>query len=79
MTEHRARELAGVAAAGVGVCCGVPLLFGAGAFGAAAGIALGSALIAAIGAAAGAVGLMRWRRRRAGAFRAGPSRNSGGC
>ena len=64
MSDDRIREMAGLAAVGVGVCCGVPVLLGAGALSAAAGIALGSLLVASIGVAAGGLGVVRWRRRR---------------
>jgi hypothetical protein len=66
MSESPTRELAGLAAVGVAICCGLPALLGAGALGAAAGIALGSTLVAAAGAAIGVLGWLRWRRRHAG-------------
>jgi hypothetical protein len=56
--------MAGLAAVGLGVCCGLPLVLGAGALSAAAGIAVGSSLVAAIGVALGVIGVVRWRRRR---------------
>jgi hypothetical protein len=56
--------MAGLAAVGFGVCCGLPVLLGAGALGATAGIVFGSSLVAAIGLAFGALGFVRWRRRR---------------
>jgi mercuric ion transport protein len=56
--------MAGLAAVGCGVCCGLPVLLGAGALGATAGVLLGSWLVAGIGVAAGAFGFVRWRRRR---------------
>lgn len=59
-------EMAGLAAVGVGVCCGLPVLLGAGALGAAAGMALGSLLVAAVGLAVSGLGLLRWRLRRPG-------------
>lgn len=65
MSESRPRELAGLAAVALGVCCGLPLLLGAGVLGAATGIALGSTLAVAAGLTVAAVGLIRWRRRRA--------------
>jgi hypothetical protein len=65
VSQDRAAELAGLAAVGLGVCCGLPLLLGAGAVGAAVGIALGSTLVAAAGAVLGVIGIARWRRRRA--------------
>ena len=56
-------RLAGLAAVGVGVCCGLPLLLGVGALSAAAGIVVGSALVAGIGLAVGAVEVIRRRHR----------------
>jgi len=52
----------GLLAAGMGICCGIPLLFGVGAFGAFAGFSLGSLTVVAIGLVAAAVGLWRWRQ-----------------
>jgi len=54
--------LFGLLAAGMGVCCGIPLLLSAGALGAVAGIGLGSWLIIAAGAVAAAAGMWRWRQ-----------------
>jgi hypothetical protein len=63
MNEHESNKgFIGIFAVGLGVCCGIPLLFGVGAFGALAGFGLGSWTVVAIGSAAAAVGLWRWRR-----------------
>jgi hypothetical protein len=82
VSERRPRELAGLAAVAVGVCCGLPMLLGAGAFGAATGIALGGTPAVAVGLAVGALGFLRWRRRRACRTEQGidrlPSKPSGG-
>ncbi|MGH9244877.1 MAG: hypothetical protein ACRD29_11270 [Acidimicrobiales bacterium] len=53
--------LFGVLGVGVAVCCGLPLLFGAGVAVGAAGVALGSAVVIAAGVGLGVLG---WRRRR---------------
>jgi hypothetical protein len=60
VSRSRARELGGLAAVGIAVCCGLPTLLGAGAPGTAAGIVLGSTLVAAIGltTAVVAIGLL---------------------
>jgi hypothetical protein len=65
VSRDRSRELAGLAAVGLGVCCGLPALLSAGALGVAAGIALGSILLVAAGVVVGALAVARWRRRRA--------------
>jgi hypothetical protein len=70
MTERRPRELAGLAAVGLTVCCGLPVLLGAGALSAAIGIALGSTFVAVLGVAVGIFGLQRWRHRQACQHRA---------
>jgi mercuric ion transport protein len=83
VSEYRPRELAGLAAVGVAVCCALPVLLAAGVLGAAAGVVLGSTLVVATGVAVGALGLMRWRHRRAcrteQAIDRFPSTPSGGC
>ncbi|MGH2477932.1 MAG: hypothetical protein ACRDIL_22005 [Candidatus Limnocylindrales bacterium] len=57
------RGLLGLLGVGMVVCCGIPVLLGAGiAFGA-AGFALGSGLVVAAGIAVGVAG---WRRHQAG-------------
>lgn len=65
MNDPRPRELAGLAAVGLAMCCGLPVLLGAGALGAAAGIALGSTLVVGVGVVIGVLGWLRWRRKRA--------------
>lgn len=62
MSENREPSGGYLGLLGVGmvVCCGLPLLLGAGIAVSAAGIALGSGLIVALGAAAAVWG---WRRR----------------
>jgi len=52
----------GLLAGGMGICCGIPLLFGVGAFGAFAGFGLGSSAVVAIGSVVAAIGLWRWRQ-----------------
>jgi hypothetical protein len=52
--------LLGLLGVGMAVCCGLPLLLGAGIAISAAGLALGSGLVAALGVAAAVWG---WRRR----------------
>jgi hypothetical protein len=52
----------GMLAVGLGICCGIPLLFGVGVFGALAGFGLDSWTVVAIGSAAAAIGLWRWLR-----------------
>ncbi len=54
MSEESPRGLAGLLAVGLGVCCGFPLLLGAG-LGVAAGLALGSAMVVASGLIAGLI------------------------
>lgn len=54
--------LFGLLAAGLGVCCGIPLLLSAGALGAVAGIGLGSWLVIVASVVAAAVGMWRWRQ-----------------
>jgi len=54
--------LFGLLAAGMGVCCGIPLLLSAGALGAVAGIGLGSWLVIAAGAVTAMAGVWRWRQ-----------------
>lgn len=62
--------LVGVAAVGLAVCCGLPILLGAGIAIGAAGLVAGSAAAIAMGAALAAWG---WRRRRSrGKFWADP-------
>ncbi len=65
MSEHRPQELAGLAAAGLAVCCGLPVLLGAGAVGATVGFAVGSSFFAAVGVIVSVVGWRRWRQWRA--------------
>lgn len=60
MSEELPRGLAGLLAVGLGVCCGIPVLFGAG-VGVAAGLALGSGIVVVAGVT---VGLIWWYRRR---------------
>src|SRR5205085_1728875 len=62
------RGLAGLAVAGVAVCCGVPLVLAAGSAVTVAGVGLRSWLLVAAGCVTGAAGLWRWRvhRRSAG-------------
>jgi len=64
VSPPRTREMAGLAAVGIGVCCGLPVVLGAGGVGTATGIVSGSSLVAAVGLAVGALGLLRWHRRR---------------
>lgn len=54
------RGFLGLLGVGMAVCCGLPLLLGAGIAIGAAGLALGSGLIVALGAVAAIWG---WRRR----------------
>ena len=60
MSGESPRGSAGLLAVGLGVCCGLPLLLGAG-LGVAAGLALGSALVVATGIIAGLIWLYRRR------------------
>jgi hypothetical protein len=65
MSESRPTELVGLAAAGVAVCCGLPILLGAGLLTATVGLAVGSTLVVVAGITLGVLGLLRRRRRRA--------------
>jgi hypothetical protein len=65
VSNRRPQELVGLAAAGVAVCCGLPVLLGAAVVTATAGVAVGSTLIAAAGAIVGVVGWRGCRHRRA--------------
>ncbi len=76
MSERRPGEMAGLAATGLAVCCGLPLLLGAGAVGATVGIAVGSTFIAAVGVIVGVFGWRRWRHRRACLTEQAPERAS---
>lgn len=70
MARESAGSFAALAAVSVGVCCGVPLLFGAG-LGFVAGVALGST---ALTIAALLIGVLWWRRRSLKAPTPEPSR-----
>ena len=61
--SERPAGLAALGAVGLGVCCGLPVLLGAGALTAAVAITVGSAALALVGVLLGAVGFRRWRRR----------------
>jgi hypothetical protein len=61
----RSGEVAGLAALGVAVCCGVPVLLSVGAGVTIAGLGLRSWLLALAGLVAVAGGLWRYRRRAA--------------
>jgi hypothetical protein len=63
----RSGEVAGLAALGVAVCCGLPVLLSIGAGVAIAGLGLRSWLVALAGLVAVAAGLWRYRRRQRGA------------
>lgn len=52
--------LLGLFGVGMAVCCGLPLLLGAGVVVGAAGLALGSGVVIAVGVA---IGVWGWRRR----------------
>jgi len=54
--------LLGLLAGGVAICCGLPVLLGAGIAVGVAGVVFGSAVVVVAGAA---LGLWGWRRRRA--------------
>lgn len=60
------RGLLGLQGVGMVVCCGIPVLLGAGIAVGAAGLALGSGLVAAAGIS---LGVWAWRRHQTG----GPS------
>jgi hypothetical protein len=53
----------GILAAGVGLCCGVPLLLGTGLAVGGAGLVLGSALLVAVGVGLGGWAMYRRRQR----------------
>lgn len=57
------RGLLGLLGVGMVVCCGIPVLLGAGIAVGAAGLALGSGLVVAAGIAVGVAG---WRRHQPG-------------
>jgi len=57
------RGFIGLLTVGMGICCGIPLLFGVGVFGAFAGFGLGSWPVVALGLVAAAAGLWNWRRK----------------
>ncbi len=60
--------LAAVAAVGLAVCCGLPILLGTGIAIGAAGVVLGSAVVIAVGAVLAAWGWRRLQQRRGGKF-----------
>jgi Flp pilus assembly protein TadB len=63
--QESSAGLLGVAVAAVGVCCGLPLLLGAGVAVGAISAVLGSAVVVAAGSAAAVWGWRRHRRRAA--------------
>jgi hypothetical protein len=66
MGERESRSgFFGLLAVGMGVCCGLPLLFSVGVLGAAGGLGFGSGLAILIGVAVAVLGLWRWRRNAA--------------
>jgi len=60
-SDRKFGGLVGLFGVSMAVCCGIPLLLGAGIAVGAAGLALGSGLVVAAGAVLGVWG---WRRRR---------------
>jgi hypothetical protein len=60
----RSRGVAGLAVAGVAVCCGLPLVLAAGSAATIAGLGLGSWLLIVAGAVIAAAGAWRWRTHR---------------
>ena len=72
MAEESAGGLAALAAVGIGVCCGLPLLLGAG-LGLVAGLVLGST---ALVIAALLAGVFLWRRCSLKTTTLGPSRRA---
>ena len=65
-TSTHGREGAGLwrlLAAGLAVCCGIPLLVATGAAAGLAGIGLGSWLLVVVGLSALAIALFRWARQ----------------
>ena len=64
MTTDRPDVLTGLAVVGLGVCCGLPVVLGAGALSDGAGLATGSAALVVVGVLLAVVGVTGRRHRR---------------